>query len=53
MRKLQHRLAHLMRINMVRPEFFWNDGHLWLRFICSRCGQRGDFHNVDHFLREG
>lgn len=50
MKRILHKLAHLLRWNYGRPDAFYENGKLMMSFKCSGCGKRQNIFPCDDIV---
>jgi hypothetical protein len=50
MKKILHKIAHLLKWNYGRPDAFYEGDKLMMSFKCSGCGKRSDIHCCDKII---
>ena len=50
MKKILHKIAHLLNWNYGVCDSFYEDGKLMMSFKCTGCGERSGVHEIDNLI---
>lgn len=50
MKKILHKIAHLLSWNYGTADAFYKEGKLYMSFLCTECGERSGIHPCDDVI---